>query len=328
MLMYIIMPFASYQPYINKSADVMPPEIFIGRRYEREKIESPTGVNLVYGGRQLGKTALLRMAKKDIDKNENGDRAIIVEAREKDYCATAKAVSEALVDEKILKEKDISEDWNALARSIKNRLRDESQPISYLLLMIDEADSFIESCDAVNYQPFLHGGTLKRLEHKDIQYYYEHMDQMIATIKAPINKYTAFQKKIAGTIQKIGGEGRIHGCIIDIDSVNHVYVNPIDLKLTGYWALNMKLKIAYPNIPFLLKEQCPQIYANYQKLIEGKRANPLMSKQKQTELTMLPQLYLDTDIRWHSIVTSESGRGTGACCSEYFFEISSVCVQL
>ncbi len=37
MLMYIVMPFASYQPYINKSADVMPQEIFIGRRYELEK---------------------------------------------------------------------------------------------------------------------------------------------------------------------------------------------------------------------------------------------------------------------------------------------------
>lgn len=58
MLMSIIMPFASYQPYIDKSADVMPPEIFIGRKYELEKIESPTGVNIVYGGRQLGKSAL------------------------------------------------------------------------------------------------------------------------------------------------------------------------------------------------------------------------------------------------------------------------------
>ena len=154
MLMYIIMPFASYQPYINKSADVMPQEIFIGRRYELEKIESPTGVNLVYGGRQLGKTALLRMAKKDIDQNENGDRAIIVDAREKDYRATAKAVSAALYDEGIIKKENITEDWDVLARDIKNRLRDEEEPIPYFLLMIDEADVFIESCEAINYKPF------------------------------------------------------------------------------------------------------------------------------------------------------------------------------
>ena len=142
----------------------------------------------------------------------------------------------------------------------------------------------------------LHGGALNRLEYKNIQYYYDHMDQMIATIKTPIDKYTAFQKKIAGTIQKIGGDGRIHGCIIDINFLTHVYVNPVDLTVTGYWALDMFQKVVYPNIPSLLKEQCPQIYANYQKLIEGKRTNPLIPKQKQTELALMPQLYLDTDI--------------------------------
>ncbi len=154
MLMSVIMPFASYQPYIDKSADVMPQELFIGRKNELEKIESPTGVNIVYGGRQLGKTALLRMAKKDIDMDENGDRAIIVSVWGKDYHATAKAISEALYDEKILKEEHITEDWNELVRDIKNRLRDDSDPIPYLLLMIDEADVFIESCEEIGYQPF------------------------------------------------------------------------------------------------------------------------------------------------------------------------------
>ena len=154
MLMAITMPFAYFQPYIDKSADVMPPEMFIGRKAELEKIESPTGVNIVYGGRQLGKTALLRMAKKDIDRDENGDRAIIVNALGKDYKKTARLISEALYDEKFLKTENITEDWSVLARDIKNRLRDKSSPIPYFLLMIDEADVFIESCGEVGYQPF------------------------------------------------------------------------------------------------------------------------------------------------------------------------------
>ena len=154
MLMSVIMPFASYQPYIDKSADVMPQEIFIGRKAELEKIESPKGVNIVYGGRQLGKTALLRMARKDIDNDENGDRAIIVNAWKKDCRETARAISAALYDEKILKTENITEDWSVLARDIKNRLTDDSDPIPYLLLMIDEADVFIESCEAAGYQPF------------------------------------------------------------------------------------------------------------------------------------------------------------------------------
>ena len=154
MLMSVIMPFTSYQPYIDKSADVMPQEIFIGRKNELEKIESPTGVNIVYGGRQLGKTALLRMAKKDIDMNENGDRAIIVNAWGKDYRDTAKAISATLYDEGILKKENITDDWNELSRDLKNRLRDQEDHIPYFLLMIDEADTFIESCEAVSFQPF------------------------------------------------------------------------------------------------------------------------------------------------------------------------------
>ena len=119
---------------------------------------------------------------------------------------------------------------------------------------------------------------------------------MIATIKPPMDRYTAFQEKISDSIKKIGGDGHIHGCIIDIDFTNHVYVNPLDLTVTAYWASDMVQKVVYSNIPSLLKGQCPQLYANYQKLIEGKRTNSLMPKQKKTELALLPQLYLDTDI--------------------------------
>lgn len=154
MLMSVIMPFASYQPYIDKSADVMPQEIFIGRKDELEKIESPTGVNIVYGGRQLGKSALLQMARKDIDHDENGDRAILVDIKGEDYKAAAKKISAALYDEGILTEENITDDWSDLARDIKKRLRSNDDPIPYLLLLMDEADVFIESSEGVGYQPF------------------------------------------------------------------------------------------------------------------------------------------------------------------------------
>lgn len=155
MLMSIIMPFAYYQPYIADSATVMPQEIFIGRKFELEKIESPTGVNIVYGGRQLGKSALLRMAQKDIDRNENGDRAIIVDIGGLDYKKAAKKVAQALYDEGVLREECSTDEWDELARNVKNRLREEGRNrIPYLLLMLDEADAFIESCETVVFQPF------------------------------------------------------------------------------------------------------------------------------------------------------------------------------
>ena len=154
MLMAVIMPFASYQPYIDKSVDIMPQEIFIGRKYELEKIESPTGINIVYGGRQLGKSALLRMAKKDIDHNENGDRAVLVDIKDLDYKASARKISAALFDEGILKEEHITEDWSELARDLKKRLKDTDDSIPYSLLLLDEADTFIDSCESIKYWPF------------------------------------------------------------------------------------------------------------------------------------------------------------------------------
>ena len=154
MLMSIIMPFASYQPYVVNSGDVMPPEMFIGRKFELHKIEEAKGVNLVYGGRQLGKSALLKMARKDIDKNENGDCAILVDIKYLDYKAAAKKVSETLYDEGFFKEEYTTDDWHELARNIKKRLNDKEDPIPYFLLMLDEGDAFIESCEAIRYQPF------------------------------------------------------------------------------------------------------------------------------------------------------------------------------
>ena len=159
MLMAIVVPFAYYQPYVAKSADVMPPEIFMGRKTELEKIEAPDGVNIVYGGRQLGKSALLRMAQKDINWNENGDRAVLIEIKGQDYKQAAKTIAAELLDQFVL-DTEISDskadDWNELGRAIKKVLRNGNQhgKIPYLLLLLDEADAFIESCAAINYQPF------------------------------------------------------------------------------------------------------------------------------------------------------------------------------
>lgn len=153
-LLHIIMPFAYYQPYVADSSKPMPSELFIGRKEELKKIKDVNGVNIVYGGRQLGKSALLMKAKKDIDKNESGDRAVYIDIKGRDYTETALKISEELVIADILEEKDITSDWRKLAMSIRMRLKDEAKPIHYFLLLLDEADAFLDSCKDVQYKPF------------------------------------------------------------------------------------------------------------------------------------------------------------------------------
>lgn len=141
----------------------------------------------------------------------------------------------------------------------------------------------------------LNGGAMKKLEIQDVQYYYDNMDAMISTIKTPLDKFTSFQKRIADMVRRIGGVGTIHGSIIDIDFYNHIYVNPLDLSMTGYWASDIINKIVYPSIPALLEKNCPTIFGEYVKLLNGNGENPLAPKQ-QTNVAILPQTYLDTDI--------------------------------
>lgn len=143
----------------------------------------------------------------------------------------------------------------------------------------------------------LNGGKAKHLDRRDIEYYYAHMDEQIALIEEPLQKYTLLQKQIADKIKKLGGNGYIHGAIIDIDFYNHVYVNPIDLKVTGYWAEDIIDKVVYPTIPALLKDKCPELHNNYQKLLkENSNYELVIGENKESQLTVRPQKYLETDI--------------------------------
>ena len=57
------LPFTYVQPYVT-SAGLVPPEMFYGREREIEEIAAPNESCFIYGGRQLGKTALLRTVEK------------------------------------------------------------------------------------------------------------------------------------------------------------------------------------------------------------------------------------------------------------------------
>lgn len=141
----------------------------------------------------------------------------------------------------------------------------------------------------------LNGGSMKKLEIHDVHYYYDNMDTMISMIKTPLDKFTSFQKQIADMVKQIGGSGKIHGSIIDINYYNHIYVNPFDLSIIGYWASDTINKIVYPSISALLEKNCPAMFGEYVKFLKGSSENLLVLKQ-QTNITMLPQIYLDTDI--------------------------------
>lgn len=154
-LLAVTLPFAYYQPFVEASRQDMPPELFTGRETELTSIESPDGANLVYGGRQLGKSALLKMARKNIDRNANGDRAVWIEITDMTAADALKVVCDKLILEDILDADCKCETWNELAGHIQRRLMsdDPKKRINYLLLMLDEADTFIATSGETEDQP-------------------------------------------------------------------------------------------------------------------------------------------------------------------------------
>ncbi len=118
----------------------------------------------------------------------------------------------------------------------------------------------------------LNGGQI-RVCNNDVNYYYDKLDKYVESVNMFLAKYNEYQREISNEMQKIGGDGKIHGAIIDIDYNNHIYVNPLDGTLTAYSAFSMIDKYIYKNIPSLLKYECPALFNNYKKVLEDTNTN-------------------------------------------------------
>ena len=78
------LPFTSVEPYATTSG-LVPPELFYGREYERRNVMEQSGSCFIYGGRQLGKTALLRRVERDFTQDTHFAHWIDLKANEIGY---------------------------------------------------------------------------------------------------------------------------------------------------------------------------------------------------------------------------------------------------
>ncbi len=149
-LMNICMPYSYYQPYVPSSSNKLPPEMFMGRVDELNKIKDPQGIHLLYGGRQLGKSALLKKAKRDIDGVDN-NRSVYVDIKNSDVMKSIHVITEELYFAGIFSENKHFNTWSEFASELRNTIR--TSKIEYFLLLLDEGDTFIEDCKNYDYSP-------------------------------------------------------------------------------------------------------------------------------------------------------------------------------
>lgn len=124
----------------------------------------------------------------------------------------------------------------------------------------------------------LNGGQARGLDRDDLQYYYNNMVKYATLVCCKMEKPNQLLKQIAKEVISFGGSGHIHGCIVDIDYLNHIYLNPYDGTITPYYATSITDKYAYNDLLTLLSERCPQLYGNYIKIIEEKSEDLILLK--------------------------------------------------
>lgn len=147
------LPFHFYNPYA-KGDTQMPPEMFMGRKAQLEEIVRNGGANIIYGGRQLGKTALLRRAADLVDDREKGEWAVYTDVLCRcNYHESLKNLYARLMAENFLKAEEDPADWEELCERIRARMDDPQRPVNRFLLLMDEADEFLSSTAACSYRP-------------------------------------------------------------------------------------------------------------------------------------------------------------------------------
>ncbi|XVV06882.1 hypothetical protein ACQPW3_16480 [Actinosynnema sp. CA-248983] len=143
----VTLPWTSLNPYTPFVAGLVPPEVFVGRDREMAEVVDPNGGLFIYGGRQLGKSALLRRVEATF--NEGGLRhAVYLDLK-------GKGIGEAEPASRIWRElavelkkrgvlpESMSQDPppDVVVNHVKAWLNHNSN--RRLLLLADEADAFL-----------------------------------------------------------------------------------------------------------------------------------------------------------------------------------------
>jgi hypothetical protein len=169
-LLRCALPFSCVEPYSITAGEV-PPEMFYGRGRELQSLADPRGSCFVYGGRQLGKTALLKALQRQFHKPLQGRAAIFVDlkrglfSRGRGIDALWTVLVTRLQEAGVLTDSKVgaSAGQEALFRHVKEWL--SVNPERRLLLLLNESDTFLEEDgkETDRHEPFPRCQRLKGL---------------------------------------------------------------------------------------------------------------------------------------------------------------------
>ena len=146
-LMECTLPFTSYQPFVCGGGSIAD-EMFSGRAAELRSLINLNGACVVYGGRQLGKTALLERTVSRCHKPQINEYAV--------YSNIIKCTSEKELVKTLSKDIAANTKLKIKTGSLEIFCNDiqkqfDTKKIKVMRLLMDEADAYLESIADKNY---------------------------------------------------------------------------------------------------------------------------------------------------------------------------------
>jgi RNA polymerase sigma factor (sigma-70 family) len=140
------LPFTFLEPYKTAAGEV-PPEMFYGRVRERESIIDPEGSCLIYGGRQLGKTVLLKYVHRTFHATDAGRNALFLDIKEIGRKQLLDKIWHLLNEELDKLQIPDTNRRNSVRENSLQRIKSwlEFDTQRRFLLLLDEADNFLEA---------------------------------------------------------------------------------------------------------------------------------------------------------------------------------------
>lgn len=141
------LPFSAVNPYTPFQAGDTPPEMFFGREAMARELRRTSGSCIVYGGRQLGKSALLRHAQREFHQPEQGQYALVEDIKIIGDSQSGqptddiwRKIREGFVRLGLMKR--TTDKPEEIRRSVRQTMM---QARRFVLIMFDEADNFLDA---------------------------------------------------------------------------------------------------------------------------------------------------------------------------------------
>lgn len=187
-----------------------------------------------------------------------------------------------------------------------NSFRPQFKHTDHVKMIIKNKYIMFLSVSPANTYGVLNGGRVKKAYFSP-EYYYENIERYAQAVKDKFGHYWQALKAISKQIKKLRPDekylrmeysrylnslyppgktpmtyehwyqsygktiklsGKIHGCIVDIDYMNHIYLNPYDGTVVPYYAISMYDKDVFVNFKSLISVKRPEMLESLEKLIE------------------------------------------------------------